>query len=234
MLGLQFKVQPRPLTNQGLVSVIGSIYDPLGIISAVSLKRKILQRKIQSQENESDDSWAWDNPLPPKFMEDWTERANSPSSALELKVVRCYQTKSFGPLMKSELHVLCDALLFTFVKLILTTPRQFPPYLDLPASSLKPEAANTIPRLELCAAVIAAQASRSIKLELDLQVEKTVYCSDNIILLGYLSNKKRKFSRYVTSRVESLHNICSPESLKYIPTRKNRADLASAHLLPCN
>ena len=59
-----------------------------------------------------------------------------------------------------------------------------------------------------------------------------MYYSDSMIVLGYLSNKKRNFSRYVTARVEGIQKICSPDAWKYIPSHQNPADLASRPLTP--
>ena len=76
----------------------------------------------------------------------------------------------FGPISRSELHVLCDAsshalgyvIYLRQINLKIVSVVSF----VFGSSRITPKAANTIPRLELCAAVIAAQAFRSIQLEL--------------------------------------------------------------------
>ena len=49
-----------------MLSIIGSIYDPLGLVSPIVLKGKILQRNILTEEYLNDVTWNWDDPLPPE------------------------------------------------------------------------------------------------------------------------------------------------------------------------
>lgn len=58
-------VQDRPLTRRGILSVISSIYDPLGILSPVVLSAKIILQELCRQQ------LGWDDLIPPAAAQEW-------------------------------------------------------------------------------------------------------------------------------------------------------------------
>lgn len=58
--------------------------------------------------------------------------------------------------------------------------------------------APTIPRLELCAAVLAAEITQLIKQEKVFSPGSITYYSDSKVVLGYITNESRRF--YVSNR----------------------------------
>ena len=69
-------------------------------------------------------------------------------------------------------------------------------------SKVAPRCVTSIPRLELCAAVKVAE---ELLIELFLTHHDTSFYTDIEVVLSYLSNTKRRFTRYVTRRVEIIH-----------------------------
>ena len=65
-------------------------------------------------------------------------------------------------------------------------------------SKVAPKSANTVPRLELCAAVEAAQSAAYVSAELsELKFDSARFYSDSMVVMGYIANKDRAFSKYV-------------------------------------
>ena len=93
-------------------------------------------------------------------------------------------------------------------------------------SKVAPRAAS-IPRLELCAAVEVAQAAREIIKELTRVVDKVFYYTDSKVVLGYLMNTERRFSKYVSQRVAQIMNFTNNTAWAYVATHLNPADMAS-------
>ena len=150
---------------------------------------------------------------------------------LAVAIPRCYQPPGFGRVVRSEIHVFCDASAQA-IGLVIYLKRwnesnQTAVSFVLGSSKVGPRAATSIPRLELCAAVEATRITGKIIKELDIRVDQTVYYSDNMIVLGYLTNTSKSFQRYVTSRVSVILKRSDPNQWRYIPTKENPADIAT-------
>lgn len=69
-------------------------------------------------------------------------------------------------------------------------------------SKLAPQSEPTIPRLELCAAVLAAEMADLIHDELDLRLDSTKFYTDSKVVLGYIYNKSKRFYVYIHNRLQ--------------------------------
>ena len=77
-----FKVSlpEKPFTRRGVLSIVNSVYDPLGFAVPVMLEgRKILQQLVQMGEwtKENNTPLAWDDPLPTVMINRWTRWRDS-------------------------------------------------------------------------------------------------------------------------------------------------------------
>ena len=72
---------------------------------------------------------------------------------------------------------------------------------------------------------------------LDL-LESTIFCfshipfTDSLVVLGYISNQTRHFSKFVSRRVALILRLTDAERWLYIPTKLNPADIASRPQTP--
>ena len=94
-----FKVSlpQKPFTRRGVLSIVNSVYDPLGLVVPVMLEgRKILQQLIHMGERTCDNKTplAWDDPLPTTMMNWWTHWRNSLVELQHLSIPRCYHLNS--------------------------------------------------------------------------------------------------------------------------------------------
>lgn len=72
-------------------------------------------------------------------------------------------------------------------------------------SKLAPQSGPTIPRLELCAAVLAVEMAELIHDKLDLRLDSTKFYTDSKVVLGYIHNKSKHFYVYVHNRIQHIH-----------------------------
>lgn len=91
-------------------------------------------------------------------------------------------------------------------------------------SKLAPHPPHTIPRLELCAAVLATEMADLIIDELDIDFHKVTFYTDSRIVLGYIHNTSRRFYVYVANRVARIRKSTSPEQWHFVSTEHNPAD----------
>lgn len=93
---------------------------------------------------------------------------------------------------------------------------------------------HTIPRLELCTAVLAIEVSQIVIEHMDMLFDSVKYFTDSRVVLGYIHNDncKRQFFVYVTNRVERIRSFSQPNQWKFVPTHLNPADEGARGVFP--
>ena len=61
----QFRDRRKPVTRRGIPSTVSSIFDPLGVVSPVTLLGRALLQKLCAV------SCMWDDPLPDVLASEW-------------------------------------------------------------------------------------------------------------------------------------------------------------------
>ena len=92
---------------------------------------------------------------------------------------------------------------------------------------MAPGRGHTIPRMELCAAVMAIDLADIIMEQLDIDSDSIRYFTDSRIVLGYISNETRRFYVYVQNRVNRIRATSSPSQWNFVPISRNPVDLAT-------
>ncbi len=98
-------------------------------------------------------------------------------------------------------------------------------------SNLAPYPAHTVPRLELCAAVLAVELAELITKELDLELTAVKFYTDSEIVLGYIQNTSRKFYVYVANRVAQIRSSTKPEQWYHVGSDLSPADLGTRFMI---
>ena len=211
----------KPFTKRGVLSVTNSLYDPLGLAAPVTIHGKFLLRDMTShlKERQLDE---WDQPLPEELKPAWNNWCDSLTNLQQLHVPRAYSTTPMEE-AKCELHIFCDAstrgiAAVAYLKVIQSEGRCEVSFV-LGKAKLAPLHATTIPRLELCAAVLAEEQV--------VKADSVSFYSDSKVVLGYIANEMRRFYVYVANRVERIRRSSSPEQWHYVPTNCNPADLGT-------
>ncbi len=94
-------------------------------------------------------------------------------------------------------------------------------------SKLAPYPANTVPWLELCAAVLAVELAELITKELDLELTAVKFYTDSKIVLGYIQITSRRFYVYVANRVAQIRSSTKPEQWYHAGSGLNPADIGT-------
>lgn len=71
---IQVEIPERPFTKRGVLSTINTIFDPLGVVSPVTLAGRLIQRSIipgKERESACLQQCGWDDQLPEHFAKAW-------------------------------------------------------------------------------------------------------------------------------------------------------------------
>ena len=223
----------RPFTKRGILSVINSLFDPVGLVSPVILQGRLMQRQILS--NKSDlKKYDWDDELPHPFFKEWSSWLSSLEKLTELNTPRGFFPQGFSPI-RQELHIFSDASekALGYVAYLRSLNKECEPHVAfvMASSKLAPRTSTTMPRMELNAAVEACKNGFKITAELRHKPDEIYFHTDSQIVLGYLANKRRRFSNYVERRINTINSLFPDSNWSYISTKENPADQASR---PCS
>ena len=223
---IEVRIQPSGSTKREVLRATSSIYDPLGFLAPVLLRAKLILQAICRS------SVGWDDPLDSALLADWVNWTTSMSSLRPLIIPRCYNVESASSL-GIGLHIFADAseLAFGAVGFLrFDRPDGVKTSFVLAKSRVAPLKYVSIPRLELCAALLAARLSKVIKSELRLKVDQITFWSDSTTVLRWINSLHCRFHVYVGNRVGELLELSEPSQWRYVPTDQNPADEISRGL----
>ena len=105
-----FKVslEKRPFTRRGVLSILNSLYDPLGLAAPVIARGKLLLRSMMANLGNLQ-AESWDEPLPEELRPAWEAWCKALQALTLLMVPRCYTMASSTGVRRQELHTFCDA-----------------------------------------------------------------------------------------------------------------------------
>ena len=171
-----------------VLSTINSVYDPLGLASPVIPEGKlILQQLIVMWKKANNNPLGWLN-------QPWHGWRDVLSSLENVSIPRCYCWGS-GTIERRENHAFSDTskeAIGTGVYLReVNGGGEISISLLHRRSKIAPVHLTSISRLELCSRVLATQAVRMIRKE--LEVNEEIYYSNSKVVLGYIQNKSRRF-----------------------------------------
>ena len=229
----------KPFTRRGVLSIVNSVYDPLGFAAPVMLEgRKILQQLVLMGERRAENKTplAWDDPLPTVMMNRWTRWRDSLVELQHLSVPRCYHPREFGTVTRAELHAFSDASQDAIGVAVylrqLNEANEISTSLVYGQAKFAAVTPTSIPRLELCGAVLAVQAAQRVLKEIDMEIAEVIYYTDSKVVLGYIANESRRFYVYVANRVQLIRSLSTPEQWRYVESEQNPADLATRGVPP--
>ncbi|XP_055998882.1 uncharacterized protein LOC130047582 [Ostrea edulis] len=213
-----------PETKRGVLSYLHSLYDPIGFLSPVILSGRFIFRDITQLE------LGWDELLPKDIILRWRSWQSSLHHLSEVEIPRRYVPTSIKNAERIELHTFADASekaisAVTYIK-ITRNGKNHVGFIT-GKSKLASHHGHTIPRLELCAALLATEITTFVERQFDTQIDDIRFYTDSRVVLGYLHNKTRRFHTYVSNRVHRILNNSSPEQWTFVASDQNPTDIGT-------
>ncbi|XP_006812352.1 uncharacterized protein LOC102804307 [Saccoglossus kowalevskii] len=225
-LGYVISPKTKPSTRRGILSVVASVYDPLGLVSPFILKAKFLLRELCLL------NCKWDQDIPKKIEIEWNKWLSDLSHLTTLRIRRSYKEPKLGAVVYRELHHFGDASSTGYGAVSYLCQKDaegiFSCALVAAKSRLAPVKMQTIPRMELQAAVLACRLDQMIRDELqEIKIDKSILWTDSTCVLRYINNETTRFKTFVGNRIATILSHTSKDQWHYIPSMQNPADLAS-------
>lgn len=194
-LGYRISIKDKPVTRRGILSVMSSVYDPLGLVSPIILTAKLILQGLCRQQ------LSWDEPIPGQLKTNWEMWLDDLPKLQLFSVKRCHVPKDFGPVSRCALHHFSDASstghgAVSYLRVV-NDKGIVHCSLVLAKAKLNPLKCLTIPRLELSAAVVAVKLDNMLRKELDLEIHESVFWTDSELVLHYIKNEKRRLHQGV-------------------------------------
>ena len=223
----QFKVIPaeKPNTKRGVLSVVSSLFDPLGFLAPFVLPVKIMLQDLWRE------GFSWDQQIPEPYFSSWRKWVKSLPHIVTINIPRCYKRSQLGKVTTMQLHNFADAsrrgyAAVSYLRMIDQDGKIHCVFVMGKARN-SPMKELSIPRLELQAAVQATRLSNAILCELEEPIKEVYFWSDSMTVLQYISNKTRRFNTFVSNRLTEIHKSSSADQWHFVPGKLNPADEGS-------
>lgn len=218
---LNIDKKKNKITKRTILSVISQIFDPLGLIGPCVVEAKLVLQKLWSLKLD------WDDEVPNDIRELWTSISENIYQLNNVKVPRWILQDNFE---KVELHCFSDASERAYGSCIYarSISKDGAVHIQLIASKNKvaPLKPTTIPRLELCAALLSARLCTKVLESITIPVTCRFWC-DSAIVLGWLSTSTQRLKPFVRNRVNEINDTTAGSPWCYVPSLDNPADLVS-------
>ena len=212
-----------PVTKRQMLSVLASMYDPLGLVSPCVMKGKMIFQDATRLKVD------WNCELPADLIRRWKIWVKEVEDLQSLQYPRCLMPNEFVD-SSIEIHNFCDASekgygCNSYIRCV----KGKEVHVSLIASKgrLCPIKQISIPRLELQAAVLAVDMNHMIINQLDVNIHKSYFWTDSQIVLAYIQNETKRFKIFVANRVTQIRSRSNKEQWNYVPSKLNPADLIS-------
>ena len=219
--------QKQP-TRRGMLSIVYSVFDPIGLIAPFVMKAKLLlQESCRKQQG-------WDEEIAAQEKQQWQRWLNDLPKLKDVKTARCLKPAEFGEIKNSQLHIFSDGSrvgygAVAYLRLENIDGRIHCSFI-LGKARLAPIREITIPRLELSAAVIAVRLPRIIIEEMEHKVNSVTFWTDSISVLKCIRNESKRFHTFESNRLTVIRNESSVSEWRYVQSEQNPADDASKGL----
>uniref|UniRef100_A0A8D9DS55 Integrase catalytic domain-containing protein n=2 Tax=Cacopsylla melanoneura TaxID=428564 RepID=A0A8D9DS55_9HEMI len=215
-------------TKRALLSNIARIFDPMGWLAPLIFWAKHLLQLLWK------DNYDWDQPLSPDYVSSWNHFISQLSLLKDVRIPR-YILHSQSH--QVELLGFCDSSSKGYAAVLYLRVKHNDTYKVslLKAKSKVAPSKNllSIPRLELCAAVLLTRLVLSVSsLFSQLNIESIHLFSDSTIVLCWLKTPPHLLEVFVANRVVEILRSTTVQQWFHVSTEVNPADCASRGLLP--
>ena len=213
-----------PITKRKVLKKIAAVFDPLGLISPVVIRGKILLQVLWSR------GYDWDDDVQDEVANEIQTWFQQWANISEVRIPRCI--RDVPNVSSFKLITFVDASTSAYGAAVygrFEYAQSHPPTCRLIAakSRVAPLVPVTVPRLELMAVVLGLRLTQTLVKVLEISMNTVTFYSDSLDVLWWIRGHGRDFRAFVANRVGEIQSSSDPQQWQHVPTDQNPADLVS-------
>ena len=226
-----YSVQPidntKKITKRAIVSTIARIFDPLGLLGPVTLALKIIVQECWKLKVR------WNQTFPQTLHTKWQSTANQLQLIKNLRIPRHVVLPDYTEI---QIHGFCDSSQLRYAACLYLRSEgvesQVLIRLVCAKSRVAPVKQLTIPRLELCGAVLLTRLLSEVRLAINLPIRRVRCWTDSEIVLLWLRKTPQALQVFEGNRVAEIQRTSTVDEWRHIPGKLNPADALSCGQSP--
>ncbi|XP_062541022.1 uncharacterized protein LOC134209057 [Armigeres subalbatus] len=229
----QFCIEVQPPTHEGyltkrkIFSTIAKLYDPLGLVSPVVAWAKIRMQQLWIANS------GWDDQVPNDVMVKWEEFSSQLQCLEEYKVPRYLFLLGSSSI---EFHVFTDASEAGYGACIYARSEDQEGNTKIQLIAAKSRVAPlkriSLPRLELCAALLGARLYARVSKALRMEGTRCWFWTDSTVTLHWIQATPNSWQNFIGNRTAEIQQLTHGHSWNHVSGNENPADHVSRGMLP--
>ncbi|XP_036344420.1 uncharacterized protein LOC118753654 [Rhagoletis pomonella] len=227
-------------TKRSVLATIARIFDPLGFLNPITIAAKIILKEIWStkikRQDEKHTGLEWDEELPSTLAILWQNFVAELPNIENISIPR-WLNYTLRP-HSMEIHSFCEGSLSAYAAAVYLRIQyqhgEIHTHLITSKAKVTPQNLITIPRVELCGAVLATTVAKWAQQHLQQRCGEIpiYYWTDATIVLHWIAGDIHRWKLYVANRVAKILSVSLPSQWSHVKTQDNPADCATRGLTP--
>ena len=221
--------QEKPLveTKRTMLSKLASIIDPIGNFSPVTILGKCMIKEAWIR------GLNWDDPLPDCLAEEFANWRLELEKLHQIGIQRCFM-EGMSKIVDIQLHGFSDSSEKAYGGAVYLRLKdedeRIRSHLLMSKTRLAPIKRKTLPRLELCGALVLARLMNYVIKALKLEVSQVFYWTDAMIVLNWIRRPAGIWTTFVANRVQEIQERSEPRQWNRVGGKENPADLLTRRM----
>lgn len=229
MFSFKIKFSPMTCTKRSMLSLVARTFDPCGYLAPITLFVKLLIKQLWELNLD------WDQPAPKAIEDLWIKFQN------EFEVLNSLQIPRHLSIFEDvslDIVGFCDASTNGYASVVYVRTESLTGQVNVTflcaRSKVAPMTKVTLPRLELCAAVLLAKLIAHVRDQYSPRksIDHIYAFSDSMITLHWLQSSPKKWKTFISNRVTKIQSCLPSPHWHFVSGKQNAADCASRGFTP--
>ncbi|CAG9137619.1 unnamed protein product [Plutella xylostella] len=216
------------ITKRNVLAMIAKTFDPLGWIAPCIIVLKIFMQKLWLA------GLTWDNELTEELKKEWLTYLDNFIHMEPIQLPRWMEISESTTTI--ELHGFSDASMHAMGAVVycrvVDSTGAIKITMIAAKSKVAPVKTISMPRLELCGAVLLSKLLYDTKTSLKIKDNCVFAWTDSTIVLAWLRKNPNSWTTFVANRTTEILNVTNSSQWNHVTSENNPADYASRGLSP--